>query len=114
MSGYIKKSSGNVFADLGVKNPEEALNGLMNDFPLTKIQAQAILDMRLQRLTGLEREKIVRDYENILTEIKKLREILASPALVNSIIRDELIEISHSIKGKCRDTVTYDSVRGSG
>ncbi len=91
------------------KSPEEALNGLMSDFPLTKIQAQAILDMRLQRLTGLEREKIVRDYENILKEIKRLREILASPALVNSIIRDELIEIRKKYADKRRTEITVEA-----
>ncbi|MCS7215358.1 MAG: DNA gyrase subunit A [Thermodesulfovibrio sp.] len=75
------------------KNPEEAKLRLMNRFPLTEIQAGAILDMRLHRLTGLEREKIIQDYETILKEIEKLRAILESEELVRQIIKDELMEI---------------------
>ena len=75
------------------KNPEEARAGLIANYPLSEIQAQAILDMRLQRLTGLEREKIVRDYEEILKEIERLKAILVSEALVSQIIKQELIEI---------------------
>lgn len=75
------------------QNPEEAKTKLMNRFPLTEIQAQAILDMRLQRLTGLEREKIIQDYETILKEIERLKAILESEELVRNIIKDELIEI---------------------
>ncbi len=75
------------------KSPDEAKAGLIEKYPLSVIQAQAILDMRLQRLTGLEREKIVRDYEEILNEIKRLKAILGSEALVSQIIKDELIEI---------------------
>jgi len=75
------------------QNPEEARTKLMNRFPLTEIQAQAILDMRLQRLTGLEREKIIQDYEAILKEITRLKEILENEELVKNIIKDELLEI---------------------
>ncbi len=75
------------------KNPEEAKMRLMTRFPLTDIQAHAILDMKLHRLTGLEREKIIQDYETILKEIERLRAILESEELVKQIIRDELIEI---------------------
>jgi DNA gyrase subunit A len=75
------------------KTPDEAKAGLVENYPLSVIQAQAILDMRLQRLTGLEREKIVRDYEEILKEIERLKAILGSEALVSQIIKDELIEI---------------------
>jgi DNA gyrase subunit A len=81
------------------KNPEEARTGLMSDYPLTEIQAQAILDMRLQRLTGLEREKIVREYTDTLKEIERLKAILKNEALVAQIIKDELLEI----KGKYAD-----------
>lgn len=77
------------------KNPEEAKNGLMTNYPLTEIQAQAILDMRLQRLTGLEREKIVRDYEETIKEIERLKAILGSEALVSQIIKEELLEIKN-------------------
>lgn len=75
------------------KSPEEAKEGLISRFPLTEIQAQAILDMKLQRLTGLEREKIVNEYRETLKEIERLRSILSSDALVSKIIKDELIEI---------------------
>ena len=58
-------------------NPEEAKTGLVREFKLSEIQAQAILDMRLQRLTGLERDKIISEYEDVLKEIARLNEILA-------------------------------------
>jgi DNA gyrase subunit A len=83
----------------GSKTPEEAKNGLMTRFPLTEVQAQAILDMRLQRLTGLERDKIVSEYEETLKEIRRLKEILGSDELVSNIIKEELLEI----KGKYGD-----------
>ncbi len=74
-------------------NPDEAKLGLVREFKLSEIQAQAILDMRLQRLTGLERDKIITEYEEVLREIVRLNEILASDALVMKIIRDELLAI---------------------
>ncbi|GER93422.1 DNA gyrase subunit A [hot springs metagenome] len=77
------------------KTPEEAKNGMVTKYPLTAIQAQAILDMKLQRLTGLEREKIVKDYEDTLKEIERLKEILGSEKLVSKIIKDELSEIKN-------------------
>jgi len=72
------------------ESPEVAKGGLMQTFALSEIQAQAILEMRLQRLTGLERDKIVAEYEETLKEIRRLAEILGSDALVMQIIRDEL------------------------
>ncbi len=77
------------------KSPEEAKNGLMTNYPLTEIQAQAILDMKLQRLTGLERDKIINDYKETLKEIERLKAILASEALVSKIIKEELTEIKN-------------------
>ncbi len=74
-------------------NPEEAKTGLVREFTLSEIQAQAILEMRLQRLTGLERDKIIAEYEEVLKEIARLTEILGSDALVMKIIRDELLAI---------------------
>ncbi len=74
-------------------NPEEARIGLVREFKLSEIQAQAILEMRLQRLTGLERDKIIAEYEEVLKEIARLTEILGSDALVMKIIRDELIAL---------------------
>ena len=73
--------------------PDEAKRSLIERYPLSAVQAQAILDMRLQRLTGLEREKIVNEYNETIKEITRLKEILASEKLVNSIIREELLEI---------------------
>jgi DNA gyrase subunit A len=75
------------------RNPEEAKNGLVREFKLSEIQAQAILEMRLQRLTGLERDKIITEYEEVLKEIARLNEILGSDSLVMKIIRDELIAL---------------------
>jgi DNA gyrase subunit A len=75
------------------KTPAEAKDQLIEKFSLSAKQAQAILDMRLQRLTGLEREKIQKDYKNILKDIARFKEILASERLVLNIIKDELTEI---------------------
>jgi DNA gyrase subunit A len=74
-------------------NPEEARIGLAREFKLSEIQAQAILEMRLQRLTGLERDKIIAEYEEVLKEIARLTEILGSDTLVMKIIRDELLAL---------------------
>jgi DNA gyrase subunit A len=74
-------------------NPDEAKTGLVREFKLSEIQAQAILEMRLQRLTGLERDKIIAEYEEVLKEIARLAEILASDALVMKIIRDEILAV---------------------
>jgi len=89
--------------------PEEALNGLIGSFGLTKIQAQAILDMRLQRLTGLERDKIVEDYKNTIKEIERLKSILASPALVDNIIKDELTDVRKKYADKRRTEITGEA-----
>ena len=91
------------------KTPEEALNALMDKFPLTKIQAQAILDMKLQRLTGLEREKIITDYKDTLKEIERLNAILSSPALVDNIIKDELLDIKKKYADKRRTKITGEA-----
>jgi len=78
------------------QSPAEAKDGLMERYGLTAIQAQAILDMRLQRLTGLEREKIVEEYKQLLKDIARFKEILASERLVLNIIKDELGEIKET------------------
>jgi len=72
------------------KDVESAREGLMSQFGLTELQAQAILDMRLQRLTGLERDKIVQEYEETLALIRRLREILADEREVLKIIAADL------------------------
>ncbi len=71
------------------KNPAQAKAELMGELSLSDIQAQAILDMRLQRLTGLERQKIINDYKQVIKEISRLRRILESEELVKNIIREE-------------------------
>lgn len=91
------------------KTPEEALEGLINKFPLTRIQAQAILDMKLQRLTGLEREKIVQEYTDILKEIERLNAILASPALIDNIIKEDLLEIKKKYADKRRTEIADEA-----
>lgn len=74
-------------------SPPEAKSRLMERFEFSEAQAQAILDMRLQRLTGLERDKIIEEYQQIIKEIERLKQILASPALVDQVIREELQEL---------------------
>jgi DNA gyrase subunit A len=73
--------------------PEVARKGLMTEFNLSEKQAQAILDMRLQRLTGLERQKIEDEYQALLKKIAELKAILADRGLVLRIIREELVEM---------------------
>ncbi|MBC8046255.1 MAG: DNA gyrase subunit A, partial [Fimbriimonadaceae bacterium] len=75
------------------KNPDEAKEGLMNQFQLSDIQAKAILEMRLQRLTGLERDKIRQEYEEVKALIAKLQEILANEDIRMQIIIDETNDI---------------------
>ncbi len=91
------------------KTPEEAKTGLMTNYPLTQIQAQAILDMRLQRLTGLERDKIINDYEETLKEIDRLKAILGSDALVSKIIRDELAEVKSKYADERRTEIVPET-----
>ncbi len=78
------------------EGPAQAKDQLMQRFTLSTIQAQAILDMRLQRLTGLERDKIVADYEAIMKEIFRLEGILGSEEQISSIIRTEFAEIKEN------------------
>lgn len=75
------------------RDPETAKEGLMSNFELSEIQAKAILDMRLQRLTGLEREKIEKEYKEVVELIEKLKEILDKEELRMQIIKDELFAI---------------------
>jgi len=73
--------------------PDDARNGLMSNFGMTEIQARAVLDMRLQRLTGLERDKIREEHAAVLKEIEYLESILADEGLRYRIIKDELREV---------------------
>jgi DNA gyrase subunit A len=74
-------------------SPDVARSGLIQEFALSLAQAQAILEMRLQRLTGLEREKLLTEYRNVLAEIARLTELLGSDSLIRQTIERELIEI---------------------
>ncbi len=87
--------------------PEDAKNGLMERFGLTEIQAKAILDMRLQRLTGLERDKIKEEYAELLKLIQHLKDILADESLRMQIIKDELLEIKEKYGDEPRTRVEY-------
>ena len=75
------------------EGPAQAKDQLMHRFELSAIQAQGVLDMRLQRLTGLERDKIIADYEAIMKEIARLEGILSSEAEIKRLIREECVEI---------------------
>jgi DNA gyrase subunit A len=87
------------------KSPVEAKQGLVRTYELTEIQAQAILDMRLQRLTGLEQEKILEEYKNTLKDIAWYKEILGSERLVKNIIKDELTEIQQEYGDERRSEI---------
>ncbi len=89
------------------KTPEEARNGLMERFDLSEIQARAILDMRLQKLTGLERDKLHEEYEALMKLIDHLKEILANRDLRMSIIKEELTEVKDKYGDKSRSEIEY-------
>ncbi len=91
-------------------SPSEARERLMAGYGLSELQAQAILDMRLQRLTGLEREKIVEEYRSVLLDIARFKEILASERLVLDIIKTELAEIKTQF-GDGRQTEIIEEAR---
>ena len=75
------------------KTPEEARQGLVKKFELTEIQAQAILDMKLQRLTGLERQKVLNELKELQAEIKFLKELLEDEDQIKAVLKKELLEI---------------------
>jgi DNA gyrase subunit A len=96
----------------GSRTVDEARTGLMERFKLTQIQAQAILEMQLQRLTHLERDKIIQEYKEVKALIAKLKKILGSDKLIQEIIVDELKEIKQHYgddrKTEIRDEVISD------
>ncbi len=93
----------------GAKNPAVVKAELISRFDLSEIHAQSILDMRLQRLTGLERDKIISDYNEIIAEIDRLKKILGDENEVIKIIRDEFVEIKETY-GDDRRTEIIDAV----
>jgi DNA gyrase subunit A len=92
----------------GSKNPLEARAGLMTNFGLSQIQAQAILDMQLQRLTGLERQKILDELAEIMKTIERLRAILSSDALLMEVVIGELKAVRERYMDERRTTIIED------
>src|SRR5688572_30161040 len=92
----------------GSKDPDEAKTGLMTRFGLSEIQSKAILDMRLQRLTGLERDKIQEEYKEVKDLIERLNEILANEPIRMQIIKDELTEIKERYGDDRRTLVVHN------
>jgi len=91
------------------RTPEEARNGLIEKFSLTEIQARAILDMRLQRLTGLERDKIREEYNELLKMIEYYRSVLASEPLRMDIIKKELLAVKENYGDEARTEIVYSA-----
>ncbi|SMC90964.1 DNA gyrase subunit A [Sporomusa malonica] len=92
----------------GSQTPEIAKNALMDKFTLSEKQSQAILDMRLQRLTGLEREKIENEYKDILETIEWLEGVLADEGKVMNIIKEELLDVKKRFADERRTIITSD------
>ena len=91
----------------GSQTPEEARNGLMSNFDLTEIQARAILDLRLQKLTGLEREKIKEEYEELMEKISYYKRILSEEDLRFEIVKEEMAEIKEKYGDERRTNIEY-------
>ncbi len=90
------------------KTDQIAKDGLIKEFNLSEKQAQSILDMRLRRLTGLEREKIEEEYKETIELIERLREILASEELILNIIKEELLELKDKYGDDRRTDIALD------
>lgn len=91
------------------KDPDTAKEGLMKQFELSEIQAKAILEMRLQRLTGLERDKIQKEYEEVMALIIRLKEILGDESIRMGIIKDEVIEVKERYGDERRTEVVHSA-----
>ncbi len=94
------------------KTPQEAKDGLMEKFSLSDIQAQAILDMRLQRLTGLEHEKLLEEYRELLKKIEYFKSILENTEVLRGVIRDEITELKETFATPRRTQIEYDDLAG--
>ncbi len=88
-------------------DPEKAKEGLMTNFNLSEIQAKAILELRLQRLTGMEREKIREEYDEIMKRIAWLKDVLASEDIRMDIIRKELLEVKEKYGDERRSEIVF-------
>jgi len=93
----------------GSENDAKAKKSLMEKFSLSEIQAQAILDMRLKRLTGLERDKLDAEYEKLIKEISKYKEILSNERLLYNIIKEEILEIKEKYGDRRRTRIVPSS-----
>ncbi|PUB92445.1 DNA topoisomerase (ATP-hydrolyzing) subunit A [Helicobacter pylori] len=93
-------------------SPEAAKNALMERFSLSEIQSKAILEMRLQRLTGLERDKIKEEYQNLLELIADLNGILKSEDRLNGVVKTELLEVKEQFSSPRRTEIqeSYESI----
>jgi DNA gyrase subunit A len=91
----------------GSRDPDAAREGLMEKFDLTRIQAQAILDLRLQRLTALEADRLKEEQADVVERIKELREILGDEQRVRDIIKEELTEIRDAYGDERRTEITH-------
>ena len=91
------------------RTPEEARNGLMNNFNLSEIQSRAILDLRLQKLTGLEMDKIKAEHQEIIEKIKHLNEILSNEDLRFSMLTDDLLEVKNKYGDDRRSNIEFSS-----
>ena len=88
-------------------DPDAARDGLMSQFSLTRIQAQAILDLRLQRLTALEAGKLRQEHADLVERIRELREILGDEGRVSAVIKEELLEIKDAYGDERRTEITH-------
>jgi DNA gyrase subunit A len=91
------------------KTPEEARNGLIERFALTEIQANAIIEMRLRQLTGLERDKIRNEHAELMKLIEYLQKVIADEELQRQIIKDELVEVRNKYGDERRTEIIYTS-----
>ena len=89
------------------RDPDAAREGLMERFGLSRIQAQAILDLRLQRLTAMEADKIQAEHDDVLERIRELREILGDEQRVRDLIKEELVEIRDAYGNARRTEITH-------
>lgn len=91
------------------KTPDDAQSGLMKEFSLTEIQSKAILEMRLQRLTGLERDKIREEYKELMKTIEYYKDVLSDEKLRMDIIRDEMTEMKKKYGDERRSEIVYSA-----
>ncbi len=89
------------------QTPNDAQNELMNKFELSEVQAKAILDMRLQKLTGLERDKVKQEYQELQERIKYLKDLLDNEDMRMDLIKDELLEVKKNYGDERRSEIVY-------